>query len=102
MKIVFTYISDEQKAEGMINILLQEKLAACISTFPCKSRYWWKNKIEKNDNEIVVWIKTKDNLVEEVMERVKQLHPYELPAIDVVDVEKMNSGSETWINEVTK
>ena len=101
MKVVLTYLDDEQKIETMTDVLLQEKLAACISTFPCKSKYWWKGKIEKN-NESVVWIKTKDNLVEQVMERVKELHPYDLPAIDVVNVEKVNPGSETWINEVLK
>tara|TARA_Y100000310_G_scaffold322158_1_gene380818 strand:- start:1173 stop:1481 length:309 start_codon:yes stop_codon:yes gene_type:complete len=101
MKLVITYLDDDQKIEEMINVLLQEKLAACINTFPCKSTYWWKNKIEKNQEQMI-WIKTKDNLVEQVMKRVKELHSYEIPVIDVVDVEKINPGAETWINEVLK
>jgi len=101
MKLVLTSLDDEQKAEEIIDTLLQEKLAACVNLYPCKSRYWWKNKIEKN-NEVVVWIKTKDSLVEEVMERVKQLHPYDTPVIEVINVEKINPSTKTWIEEVCK
>ena len=100
MKIVLTYLDDEQKIEEMINALLQEKLAACISTFPCKSTYWWNNKIESN-NESVIWIKTKDDLVDEVTKKVKELHSYDVPVIDLIDA-KINSEGQQWLNEVLK
>ena len=101
MKIVLTYLDDESKAEQMINTLLQEKLAACINIFPCRSRYWWKGKLEQNQ-EFVIWIKTKDLLANKVMQRIKQLHPYDLPVIETINVEAANSAAEKWIDEVTK
>ena len=102
MKIVLTYLDDENKAEQLINTLLQEKLAACINIFPCRSHYWWKGKLEQNNKELVVWIKTKDLLADKVMQRIKQLHPYELPVIEIINIEAANSAAEKWIDEVTK
>ena len=63
--------------------------------------YWWKGKIERA-KEFHIIIKTKKSLVNEVMKKIKKIHDYELPVIDVINVEKANKGVEDWINEVTK
>jgi len=101
MKIVITYIDDENEAKRITEALLNDRLAACVSIFPCKSRYWWKNEIHEAD-EFILFIKTKENLIHEVIEKIKELHKYELPVIDVIDVEKTNKGVDEWVNEVTK
>lgn len=102
MKIILTYVDSEDAAEKMAETLLNERLAACVGILPGKSRYWWKGKIEKNDNELHLIIKTKDSLADEVMKRVRELHTYDLPAIDLIDVTKVNPGIEEWLNETTK
>lgn len=102
MKIIMTYVDDDNVAEKLAETLLTEKLAACVGILPGKSRYWWQGEIVKNDNELHIIIKTKESLIDEAMERIKQLHTYDLPAIDVIDVEKVNDGIEAWLNEVTR
>jgi periplasmic divalent cation tolerance protein len=97
-----TYVDDDNVAEKLAETLLTEKLAACVGILPGKSRYWWQGEIVKNDNELHIIIKTKESLIDEAMERIKQLHTYDLPAIDVIDVEKVNDGIEAWLNEVTR
>jgi len=101
MKIVLTTIDNGYKANDIVEILLNERLAACINTRTIKSHYWWKDKIERDD-EIQLIIKTKANLVDEVIKRIKDLHTYELPVIEVIDIEKTNEGVEEWLNKVTK
>lgn len=101
MKIIFTYIDSNEKAEEIAQVLLKEKLAACVGILHGKSRYWWKDKIEKNENEFHMIIKTTEKNVDEIMEKIKQLHTYELPVIDVLDT-KVNKEAEDWLNEVTK
>ncbi len=83
-------------------MLLEEKLAACVGFFPVKSRYWWKGKITTNNNEFQLTIKTKESLVNETIEKIKQVHNYELPAIEVLNIEKVNAGLREWVEEVTK
>jgi len=102
LKLILTYVDSEALAEKIANVLLEEKLAACVGFFPVKSRYWWKGKIASNDNEFQVTIKTKKNLVDETVEKIKQIHSYDLPAIEVFDIEKTNEGVETWVSGVCK
>jgi periplasmic divalent cation tolerance protein len=102
MKIILTYVDSDEKAEEIAETLLKERLAACVGILLGKSRYWWKGKIEKNENELHMIIKTKESLIDEAVEKIKSLHSYELPVIDVIDIEKLNKDAEKWLNEVTK
>jgi len=102
LKLILTYVDSEELAEKIANVLLEEKLAACVGFFPVKSRYWWKGKITSNDNEFQLTIKTKKSLVDETVEKIKQIHSYELPAIEVFDIEKTNEGVEMWVSGVCK
>ena len=79
MKIILTYVDNDEKANEIAEILLKERLAACVGILPGKSRYWWKGKIEKNENELHMIIKTKESLVDEIIKKIKELHTYELP-----------------------
>jgi len=101
MKIILTTIDKEEKADKIAETLLKEKLVACINTRKVRSQYRWKDKIEKED-EYQLFIKTKESLVDEVIEKIKQIHDYDLPVIEVLSVEKTNEGVEDWLNEVTK
>ncbi|MCX6818970.1 MAG: divalent-cation tolerance protein CutA [Candidatus Aenigmarchaeota archaeon] len=100
-KIILTTIDNGHRAEDIAEKLLKEKLAACVSIVPIMSHYWWRGKIERSE-EFEIRIKTKEKLVDTVLRRIKQLHNYELPVIDVINVEKSSEGEEKWIDEVTK
>lgn len=102
MKIILTYTDSDKNAEEIAEKLLKERLVACVGFWSGRSRYWWKGRIEKNDNELHMIIKTKQSLVNKAVRRIKELHSYELPVIDVLDIEKLNPEAEKWINEVTK
>jgi len=101
IKFLLTYVDSDEKAELITETLLKEKLAACVGIIPGgKSRYWWKGKIERNDNELHLIIRTKANLADKAIQKIKEVHSYELPVVDVIDIEKMSPGAEKWINEV--
>jgi periplasmic divalent cation tolerance protein len=102
LKLILTYVDSEELAEKIANMLLEEKLAACVGFFPVKSRYWWKGKVNVNDNEFQLTIKTKESLVDETIEKIKQVHNYELPAIEVLSIEQANAGLKEWIDGVCK
>lgn len=81
-------------------MLVKEKLAACVNVFPIKSIYWWKGKVCK-DKEVGVFVKTKRKLFKKVVERVRELHSYELPDIWKIDV-KSYGEIERWVINNTK
>ena len=83
MKIIYSTFPNMRSAKKICKKMLEEKLCACVNIFPIKSMYWWKGKIE-NDNEISVFFKTKKE--RELKSRIKKLHPYDVPFIGEIDV----------------
>lgn len=101
MKIIITTIDNGHKAEEIAETLLKEKLAACVNIVPVESHFWWKNKIER-EGEFQLSIKTKEELVDTVINKIKELHTYELPVIEIISIEKTSDRVDEWVNNVTK
>jgi len=102
-KFSFVYVTTPTKKEAkkVAKILVSEKLAACCNIFKIESLYWWKGKIEKS-GEYGMFVKTKKNLVEKIIKRVKEIHSYSVPCIISFDIEKGNNDFLNWIEESTK
>ena len=98
---VYIVAKDEAEAKKIIQFLVWEKLVACVNYFPVKSVYWWKGDMEEA-REVALVAKTRAELVERVIERVKQLHSYEVPCIVSWVIEKGNPDYLDWIQESTE
>ena len=90
----------EKEAEKIRKKIVEERLAACALAFPVSSLYWWKGKIEKS-GEVLLIFKTTEKKKEEIMKRVRELHPYELPFIAFFKVEA-SEDYEKWVEEVVE
>jgi len=101
--MVLTYItcSNEEEATKISEKLLKERIVACSNIIKnMKSMYWWENKIEK-DEETILILKTTEYKVDELIKRVKKLHSYENPAIIVLPILKTTESYLKWIeNEI--
>lgn len=66
--------------------MVTERRAACANILPqMVSVYEWKGEIHE-DPEVVLLLKTNLHQVEELILRVRELHPYELPAIFTLEI----------------
>ncbi|MBI4187706.1 MAG: divalent-cation tolerance protein CutA [Chloroflexi bacterium] len=92
---------DENEARKIGRALVEEKLAACVNIHPVQSIYRWQGKIEQ-EGEAAMLVKTKATLVDEVIERVKELHSYQVPCVIALPIEKGNPDYLKWIEESTK
>ena len=80
----------ENEVEKLVGTLLKERLVACVNIINgISSRYWWKDKLEK-DNESLLLMKTKASLVDTLISRIKEIHSYEVPEIVILDIENGN------------
>lgn len=99
--IVLTTFESKKQGQSVIDTVLQERLVACVQELDIQSHYVWKNEL-CNDNEILVLMKTTDELYEELKRRLLEIHPYETPEIVRVDIADGSTGYLSWIKEVTK
>jgi periplasmic divalent cation tolerance protein len=100
-RLVYITAKDEEEANRIGQALVGEKLAACVNIHPIRSIFRWQGEISQED-EAAILAKTRAELVDEVMSRVKELHSYEVPCIIVLPLEKGNPDFLEWISQSTK
>ena len=98
---IYITTGDEDEARRIGRTLVEERLAACVNILPIKSIYRWEENIEE-EGEMVMFAKTRAELADQVIERVKELHSYEVPCIVSFPITKGNPDYLKWIEESTK
>ncbi len=85
--LVFTTFPDAGKAREVGRALVAEKLAACVNVLiaPVASIYTWQGKLEEND-ETLALIKTTHAAYPKLADRLRALHPYEVPEIIAIEI----------------
>ncbi len=95
--LVTTPTSDE--AELIARVLLEGRKAACITTIPRVSSYfWWEDKITSSEESLLI-IKTRAELLDEIIRVVKEFHSYEVPEIIALPVIGGNHDYMEWIDK---
>ena len=101
MRVVFCTCPQES-ADSVANAILEGRLAACVNIVPgIRSKYWWKGQLE-TDTESLLIIKTRDDLVTDLVAGVKEVHPYEVPEIIALEVREGNADYLEWVAEETR
>jgi periplasmic divalent cation tolerance protein len=104
MIYVIAYITTKNIAEArkIGETVVRERLAACANIIPAiESIYWGKGKMEK-ERESVLLLKTKKSLAGKLIKKVKELHSYDIPCVDIIPVTGGNPDYFKWIEEVTR
>lgn len=98
---IYIVAKDEVEAKKISQFLIREKLVACVNYFPIQSVYWWKGN-EEESKEIAMIAKTRAEIVDSVIARVKQLHSYEVPCVVSWIIDKGNLDYLEWIRDSTE
>ncbi|MEM2204748.1 MAG: divalent-cation tolerance protein CutA [Candidatus Hadarchaeales archaeon] len=100
MYILLTTVDRKEKAEELARKVVEEKLASCVTVLPgAKSFYFWKGKREEAE-ELLLLMKTLSP--EKLMERLKELHPYEVPELLVLRASAVSEEYLRWAREVVE
>ena len=100
MIIIQTTVDEQKKAKNLINLLLETNKIACGTFHEIQASYKWKDELVE-DSEIEISLYTKESLMREVVDVVKQRHPYELPKIIVLEPVFTLPEYENWVSEST-
>jgi periplasmic divalent cation tolerance protein len=99
--VVLTTIGADADALALARTLVDERLAACVNVLPpMTSVYRWQGRIDE-DQERQIVIKTARKRLTALEERLRQLHPYELPEFLVLSASGGSEGYLRWVGECT-
>jgi len=99
--IITTTIDDKNIADQISTTLLQDHLVACVQSHTVQSKYHWNGTLETSE-EILLQMKTKTSLFEEVKVQIEALHSYDVPEIIMTPIIDANESYLKWIDEETK
>lgn len=94
MKLYYTTFPDDEARERIAEQLVKERLAACIVSIPVSSIYPWDGELQEED-EVAALFKTIDRQGDALVERLEELHPYDVPCILEIPV-AANDAYEAW------
>lgn len=99
--LVLTTLPADADAAAIAEALVDARVAACVNLLPVmESFYRWEGAIE-HDNERQLVIKTTRPQVDALWERLRALHPYDVPEFVVVPIVDGNAAYLRWIGDST-
>ena len=90
---------DVEIANRVAHTLVAEKLAACANIIPAvHSVYYWKGKVE-TAGEVIVFFKTRQDRQKALQDKLRSLHPYEVPEIVYLKIDRGLPDYLRWVAE---
>lgn len=101
-RIIYITTENEEEAARIGKKLVEEKLIACVNIIqPIRSIYREGPEI-RDEKEVAMICKTRADLVDKVIKRVRELHSYEVPEIISLPIEKGWPEYLKWIDQSTE
>jgi len=99
---VYTTYPSIVEAEKAGRAIVERRLAACVNILPgMVSHYWWEGKVERGE-EVVMIVKTRASLSQNVERAIKDMHSYTTPAILVIPIESVEKTYLGWLMAETE
>ena len=99
--VVLTTAPSREEAERIAQVLVEERLAACVNVVPgVRSIYRWEDEIHVED-EVLMLVKTSRASFSALEARVNDLHPYDVPEIVGLAPEAVSASYLRFLEENT-
>jgi periplasmic divalent cation tolerance protein len=99
--LVLITTGSQAEARTIADALVNQRKAACVNIVPrVDSLFRWEGKIEE-ESESLLLVKTRAELLSEVIHLVKEIHSYEVPEIVALPVIGGNSEYLAWVEDET-
>jgi periplasmic divalent cation tolerance protein len=100
--IVMTTLPADADAATFAHTLVEGRLAACVNLLPeMESVYRWEGQVEQERERQLV-IKTSRARIVALWERVREMHPYDVPEFIVLPIADGNDAYLRWVGESTR
>jgi periplasmic divalent cation tolerance protein len=97
--VVFVMAPSAEEAGLIGRALVDDRLAACANVVPSvASAYWWQGRVEEAGEALII-LKTRQELLPRLVDRVKALHSYTVPEVIALPILGGNPDYLRWIDE---
>ena len=97
-----TSVDSNEAAQNLAQVVVSERLAACCwISGPITSTYWWKGQMEQAA-EWVCSFKTRLDLYNDLEQKIKENHSYEVPEIVATPIVAGSQSFLDWISQETQ
>ena len=99
--LIFTTVADRGAANALAEMLVEQRVAACVHIVAgIESVYRWKGSV-RHDGEVQLVIKSETRCFDAIEALLREHHPYELPEIVAVRVDRGSQEYLHWIASET-
>ena len=100
--LIFTSAPDLKSARSLAKLLVENKLAACVSFKEgFTSFYRWKGKVE-NAREVLLFIKSSKKKFVKIKQLINRIHPYEVPELIALPIVQGSPEYLSWLRRSLK
>ena len=99
--LVVTTVGSADDARRLARAMVDRRLAACVQIGAIDSIYRWHGAVQE-DAEFRLLFKTAADRVQPLLDALRELHPYELPALHAWPVAAADPAYAGWIVESTR
>lgn len=88
------------EAEDLARALVDARLAACVNVIGVQSFYRWEGAVQDEAERLLI-VKTQHRLLDPLIERIRELHSYDLPEIIAMPIVGGSVPYLDWIRQET-
>jgi len=100
--VAFISVATASEAECLAQALLAARLAACTNIISgVSSSYWWQGRVE-SAQEVLLVVKSRAALLNEITKCVTALHSYDMPEIIALPIAGGSADYLKWVSDETK
>lgn len=92
--IIISTFQSRQTANRIAKAMISKKLCACVNIIKINSFYYWKHKIQYDD-EYLCFFKTVSSA--KLSKEIKKIHPYDVPEIVELRLDNADKDYLGWL-----
>jgi periplasmic divalent cation tolerance protein len=101
-QFIYVTAGSEDEAARLGRSLVEARLAACANVLgPVRSFYWWEGSVQESAEAVLI-LKTRQDLVDALIAKVRAEHSYDCPCVVALPIEAGNPEFLAWIDAETQ
>jgi periplasmic divalent cation tolerance protein len=97
MYVAFSTVEKKKDAEKIAKYLVDKRIVACVNVIKIENSFYrWKGKTEISGEYLLVMKLSKKNF-DRLEREIRHIHPYEVPELVAMKVEKSANKYSNWV-----